>query len=159
MASEALELSHRPGQERLVDVPDHGSQGRRRVSPIVAPPSSDNGVDLSSDVCQRYLCSTTNVQFPDLGPHGFQRRGTDRAREAAKHFLALRSPHRPWPELISEEVELDDRIRSLVLIILAVHDPRFGAMHLQLTLRQPRLKLSLEGHCFLLCPVLLSSHA
>jgi hypothetical protein len=37
-------------------------------------------------------------KFPDLGPHGFQRRGADCGREAAKHSFALRSPYRPWPE-------------------------------------------------------------
>src|SRR5215472_5913466 len=106
MAPKALELPHRPGQERLIDVPERGAQGRRRIAPIVANPPSEERVDLLGDICQRYLCPTTDVQVPDLGPHGLQRRGTDRGGEAAKHSSALRSPHCPWPELISEEVEL-----------------------------------------------------
>ena len=81
-----------------------------------------------------------------------QRRGTDRWREAANQFSALRTPDRSRPELVSEEVEFDVRIHPFALSISAVHDPCFGGMQFQAAFRQPRSKLGPEGFCFLLSP-------
>jgi hypothetical protein len=98
---EALVLPHRPRQERLIDVPEHGVQCRRRVPPVLVNPSFEERIDLPGDVGQRYLFAASDVQFPDRGPHRVQRRGTDRWREAANQLSAFRTPDRSWPELVS----------------------------------------------------------
>jgi hypothetical protein len=58
----------------------------------------------------------------------------------------------PRPELVSEDVELDVRIRSSSPRIPAVNDLSLGGMHLQVTLFQACLKLGPDGFRFLLGP-------
>src|SRR5271166_739584 len=152
MSLEALELPHHPSQQRLVDISEHGGQRRRRVSPIVFNPPPQERVEPVGDVGQRQLCLLPDVQVPNRLPHGLQRRWTDRWRKPAERSPVLWITDPPRPELVSEEVELDVRIRSSSPRIPAVNDLSLGGMHLQVTLLQACLKLCPDGFRFLLGP-------
>jgi hypothetical protein len=54
--------------------------------------------------------------------------------------------------LVSKKIKCDVRIPPFPLSVLTVDDLGFGGMHLQVTLRQPSLKISLDGLRFLLGP-------
>jgi len=77
MVFKALELSHRPGYERPVDVPQQGVQRRGGVSSVVLDPTPQEWIELLGDVLQRQLCLMVKFQFPNRRPHGFHRRGAN----------------------------------------------------------------------------------
>jgi hypothetical protein len=54
----ALELTHYPGQESLIDVPEEGIQSRRGIAPVVFDPPPKKRVELSSNILLRLLCLT-----------------------------------------------------------------------------------------------------
>jgi hypothetical protein len=92
----------------------------------------------------------SEVQFPHRRSHGLQRRGADRRVEAPEQCVVSGASNQPGPKAVSEEVELNVRIRAFALPVLAVNDLGFRRMHLQAALRQPCLKLRLESLSFLL---------
>src|SRR5258707_3560131 len=94
----------------------------------------------------------SDVQVSDRRAHGFQRRGTARWVEAAEQCVFPGPPHPPRSKAISEKVELDVRIRSCAISVLAVDDLGFCRMQFQAALCQARLKFGLEGLGFLLVP-------
>jgi hypothetical protein len=56
MVFKALELSHRPGYERPVDVPQQGVQRRWGVSSVVLDPTPQEWIELLGDVlCRPWL--------------------------------------------------------------------------------------------------------
>src|SRR5947207_1164993 len=67
-------------------------------------------------------------------------------------LLSRERPDHSRPKTVSEKVELDVRIRSFAIAVLAVDDLGFCWMQLQAALCQARLKFSLEGLGFLLVP-------
>ena len=77
MVFKALELSHRPGYERLIDVPQQGVQRRWGISSVVLDPTPKERIELLGDVLQRQLCLMVKFQFPNRRPHGFHRRGAN----------------------------------------------------------------------------------
>lgn len=89
---------------------------------------------------------------PASPPASLQRRGTDRRVEAPEQSVVSGASNQPGPKAVSEEVELNVRIRAFALPVLAVNDLGFRRMHLQAALRQPCLKLRLESLSFLLVP-------
>src|SRR6186713_2666559 len=100
---------------------------------------------------QRALCLTTNAQFPDRGPHGSHRRGTDGGIEPAKQ-LTLGVPDQTGSKAVPEELKLDIRISARTRPVLAVDNPGLDRMQFQMALRQPCLKFRPESVCFLLAP-------
>src|SRR5215831_4579822 len=94
----------------------------------------------------------SEVQFPNRRPHGFQRRGADRGVKSTEQFIVPGTPDHSRPKTVSEKVELDIRIRSFAIAILAVDDLGFCRMQLQAALCQTRLKFGLDGLGFLLVP-------
>lgn len=87
VGSKALELPQRPGQQRLIDVPEQGSERRWRVSPIVIDPPPKERIETIGDFGQRQLGATSDAQFPDLRPHGLQCRRADGRVEATEQRL------------------------------------------------------------------------
>src|SRR5262249_36632465 len=67
-------------------------------------------------------------------------------------FIVPGTPDHSRPKTVFENVELDVRIRSFAIPILAVDDLGFCRMQLQAALCQARLKFGLEGLGFLLVP-------
>ena len=49
MVFKALELSHRPGYEHLIDVPQQGIQRRWGVSPVVLDPTPQEWIELQGN--------------------------------------------------------------------------------------------------------------
>ena len=78
---EALELPSDPTQQRQVDVPEQGRQGRGCVSPVIPDPPSKERIEFLGDIGQRQMRLSPNVLVPDRGPHGFERRRADRRVE------------------------------------------------------------------------------
>src|SRR6266446_5246604 len=94
----------------------------------------------------------SEIQFPDRRPHGFQRCGADRWVKSTEQFVVTGPPDHSRPKAVSEKVELDVRIRSCAISVLAVDDLGFCRMQFQAALCQARLKFGLEGLGFLLVP-------
>jgi hypothetical protein len=65
MVFKALELSHHPGYERLIDVSQQGVQRRWGVSSVVLDPTPQEWIELLGDVLQRQLCLMAKFQFPN----------------------------------------------------------------------------------------------
>jgi hypothetical protein len=150
---EAFELSHCPRHERLIDVTKHRLQRRGNEPAVVLYPAPKDWVEQRGDVIQRTLCLTTNAQFPDGGPHGSHRRGTDSGIEPAEQ-LTFGIPYQTGSKTVSEEFELDVRILARTRPVLAVDNPGLGRMQFQMALRQPCSKLRLDSACFLLAPAM-----
>src|ERR1700750_1149180 len=150
VSCKALELPHHPSPKHVVDVSEQRRQSRWCVSSVVFDPPPQEGIDPTGNVNQRQLCLVSDVQFPDLRPHGFQRRGTDRRVEPTEQHVVPGTPDRPRSKAISEKIELDVRIRPFAISVLAVDDLGFGWMQFQAALYQARLKFGLEGVGFLL---------
>jgi hypothetical protein len=55
----ALEFTHRPCHERLIDVLQHGIQRRGGIAPMLRNPSPEERIDLPGDVLQGELCLTS----------------------------------------------------------------------------------------------------
>jgi hypothetical protein len=77
MAFKALELSHRPSHERLIDVPQQGVQRRWGVSSVVLDPTPQEWIESPGDFLQRQLCLMAKFQFSNRRPHGFHRRAAN----------------------------------------------------------------------------------
>src|SRR6516165_2166415 len=92
----------------------------------------------------------SEVQFPDRRPHSFQRRGADRWVKSTEQFVVPGPPDHSRPKTVSEKVELDVRIRSFAIPVLAVDDLGVCRMQLQAALCQAPLKFGLEGLGFFL---------
>ena len=54
-AFKALELTHGPGHERVIDVSQQRGQRRRSIAPVVAYPAPKERIELAGDVLQRQL--------------------------------------------------------------------------------------------------------
>src|SRR6476469_2601670 len=93
----------------------------------------------------------SEVQFPDRRPHGFCRRA-DRWVKSTEQSVVPGTPNYSRPKAVPEKVELDVRIRSFAIPVLAVDDLGFCRMQLQAALFQARLKFVLAGLSFLLVP-------
>jgi hypothetical protein len=68
MVFKALELSHRPSYERLIDVPQQGVQRLWGISPVVLNPTPQEWIELAGNVLQRQLCLTAKfceVSIPE----------------------------------------------------------------------------------------------
>jgi hypothetical protein len=98
-----------------------------------------------SDIVQRPLRLTTNVQLPNRRPHGLHGRGADCRIEPAKQRVIPETPHQTGPKAVPEEVKLDVRILTLAFPVPAVDDLGFGPMQLQVALGQTSLKCRLDG--------------
>src|SRR5215475_5612598 len=145
MSFKAFELPHRPSQQRLIDVPEKGSERRRRISPIVVDPAPKERVQTMGNFDQRQLGSTSDIQLPDLRPHRLQCRGAHGWVKSAEQRIVPRLLNQPRPKAVSEKVKLDVRILTFALSVLAVDDLGFRRMHFQTALRQTCLKRSHEG--------------
>ena len=104
----------------------------------------------SSDNC---VCPS-DVQVPDLFPHGLQRRGTDCGCVPAEQPSAPRTPNSSRTEAVSQKVKHDVRIRLSAPLVPAVDDLRLGGVQFQSALRQPSLKLRPQGFRFLFSPTM-----
>ena len=102
------------------------------------------------DIGQRQISSTAEAQLPDLGPHGFQRRGADGWNEAAEHDVVPRASNQPRPKAVTEEVKLDIRILASAACVPAVDDPGLRRMHFEMALCQAYLKRGLDALGFML---------
>jgi len=80
----ALELTHRPRHERLIDVSQQRIQRRGGIAPIVRNPPPEEGIGLLGNVLQGPLCLSSEVQVPDRLAHGLQRRGANCWIESCK---------------------------------------------------------------------------
>src|ERR1700675_2214966 len=87
MFVKALELSHHPGYERLIDVSQQGVHRRWGVSSVVLDPTSQEWIELLGDVLQRQLCLMAKFQFPNRRLHGFHRRGANCGIKSAGQTL------------------------------------------------------------------------
>src|SRR5260370_15527044 len=127
---EALELPHRPSEQRQIDVPEHRGQCRRRVAPVVFDPPARSGVSLramsASDSCVR--CRM------------FKSRIVARMAFSAEELTAgvklqtvprFESSGPAAVGILAEGVEPDGRICTFALFILAVDDRSLGGMQLQ----------------------------
>src|SRR6266849_8565636 len=150
MVFKALELSHRTGYERLIDVPQQGVQRRWGVSPVVL-----EWIELPGNGLQRQLCLMAKFQFPNRRPHGFHRRGANCGIKSAEKRVIPETSHQTRPKAVPKKVKFDIRIRAVALLVFAVDDFGFRGMHLQAALRQASLKLRLERLCFLLVTAVL----
>src|ERR1700730_15224280 len=85
-------------------------------------------------------------------PHGLQRRGADRGVKAPEQCVVSGASNQPGPKAVSEEVELNVRIRTFALPVLTVDELGFRRMHFQEGICQACLKLCLESLSFVLVP-------
>src|SRR4029077_1927019 len=92
----------------------------------------------------------SEAQFTERPPHGVQRRRADRWVKSTEQFVVPGTPNYSRPKAVPEKVELDVRIRSFAIPVLAVDDLGFCRMKLQAALCQARLKFGLKGLGFLL---------
>src|SRR5215831_11106174 len=150
MVFKALELTHRPRHERLIDVAQQGIQLRGSIAPIVRNPPPKERIELLGYVLQGQLCLTSEVQVPNRLSHSLHRRGADCWIESSKQGVISETSHQTRPKAIPEEVKLDVRVFVFPLSVFAVDDLGFRRMHLQVALRQPGLKRCLESFGFLL---------
>src|ERR1700730_373858 len=135
MVFKALELSHRPGNEHLIDVSQQGVQRRWGVSSVVLDPTPQEWIEPTGNVLQRQLCLMAKFQFPNRRPHGFHRRGANCGVESAEKRVVSETSYQTRPETISKKVEFDIRICAFPLLVFAVYDFGFRRMHLQVALR------------------------
>jgi hypothetical protein len=122
---------HAFGQERLIDVPEHGVQWPWAMRKF-----------------KRFRISKSLI----MARIAFSAEGLTVGVNPQISCPLCEPPDCPRPELVSKEVEFDVRIRPFALSISAVHDPCFGGMQFQAAFRQPRSKLGPEGFGFLLSP-------
>jgi hypothetical protein len=59
VAFEALEFTHRPRYERLIDVSQQGIQRRGGIAPLVRNPPPKERIELLGNVLQGQLCLTS----------------------------------------------------------------------------------------------------
>jgi len=149
MVFKAIELSHRPGDKRLIDVPQQGIQRRWGVSSVVLDPTSQKWIELPGNGLQRQLCLMAKLQFPNRRPHGFHRRGANCGIKSAEKRVIPETSHQTRPKAVPQKVKFDIRIRAVALLVFAVDDFGFRGMHLQAARCQASLKLRLERLCFL----------
>src|ERR1017187_839402 len=92
----AFELSHHPGQYRLINVSEHGVQRRWGISPVVLDPAPEEWIELPGNVVQRQLSLMTNIQVPNR--RCFRIRGGDGTTpKAARKYQS--PPLQAVPEL------------------------------------------------------------
>jgi len=84
MDFKALELSHRPGHKRLIDISQQGVERRGGITPIVRNPPPRERIELLGNVLQGQLCLTSYLQVPNRLPDGPHRRGADCWIESSK---------------------------------------------------------------------------
>src|ERR1700688_3948865 len=113
VASKALELSHRPRQERLIDVPEHWVQPRRGVSPVVLDPTPKDWIEPLGNISQGKLRPIAKVQLPNRRSHGFEGRDTGRRIESAKQPVIPATHNRPTSKTVPKKVKFDIRIGTL----------------------------------------------
>src|SRR5215471_19485249 len=77
MVFKALELTHRPRHEHLIDISQQGIQRRGSIAPIVRNPSAKKRIEFLGNGLQGQLRLTPYVQVPDRLTHGLHRRGAD----------------------------------------------------------------------------------
>ena len=135
----------------------HWIHCRRIIASIVVHPSLQDGIELMGYVLEPSMRLSSKIKLPDLPPHGFNGCRTDPGTEAREHFFALKIFHVRWPEAISEEVELRNRMLAFAPSILAVDDPGFVRMHFQLAFSEPGCKLCLYGYGFSFCSAVYQS--
>jgi hypothetical protein len=87
---------------------------------------------------------------PESLPACLHRRGTDCEVKSAEQLVISETSDQTRSKAVHEEVKFDVRVLVLTLLVFAVNNLGFRRMHLQVALRQPGLKLGLEGFCFLL---------
>jgi hypothetical protein len=104
MALKALELLHRPGYERLIDVSQQGVQRRWGVSPVVLDPSPQERIELPGNGLQRQLCLMAKFQFPNRRPHGFHCRGANCGIKSAEERVISETSHQTRPKAVPKEV-------------------------------------------------------
>src|ERR1700730_10717978 len=130
MDFKALEISHWPGQERLIDVPKQGAQRRGSIPPVVLDPAPQERIEPPSELLQGQLRLMAKIQLPNRRPHSFHRRGADCGIKSAKQRVIPETSHQTRPKAVPKKVKYDVRIRAFAFLVLAVDNFGFRWMHL-----------------------------
>jgi hypothetical protein len=84
VAFKALEFSHHPCHEGLIEIPEQGVQRRWSIVPVVLDLAPEERIEPLSNVLQGQLCLMAKIQLPNRRPHGVHCRGANRGIESAK---------------------------------------------------------------------------
>ena len=124
-------LSHRPGNQGFVEMPEHRIHRRWTIPPVVFHPAPQDWIVKLSDILQAETGPVAEVEPSRLLPHGGERCRADRGGEAHKQTVSSAILHHPRPKRVPEEVKLRVRVLPFPTAVLAVDNPAFVWMQFQ----------------------------
>ena len=121
LLSKSLELASCPFGEEGVDPKKGGIQRRFVELTVVVDPATDIWIEHPCQVVQRLVAPGLQGPSPDRLPYSLQCRGA-RRREKGDFEQPTTPLRQSRPEGVAKKVELDDRVSTFAVGILAVDD-------------------------------------
>src|ERR1700674_31171 len=138
-ASQPFVLPPRPFGQHLIEMSEDPNTLRALKPPVVVHPATDRGVDELRQILQRLVVpGGSQTPLADRGANRLGCLGADRRHEAHEEFsLPVLDP--PRLEGVAQEVERYVFVLPVPIAVLAIDDPGFCWMKLQLAPLEPAM--------------------